>query len=145
MAIPESLKFDVRVRERLLKKGLITEAEVEQHLAGLPDRAEDALDIGIKQPALQTEAEREVIVVRTLARPAQPAPPPRMFGDDDDFEDEKPARAASAGAIDDDDLDDDDEDEDEDDEDEDEDKAKAKEEGEAKKEEPAAKVDDDWG
>src|SRR5262245_33960139 len=116
MAIPETLKFDVRVRERLLKKGLLTEAEVEQHLAGLPDRPEDALDIGIKQPALQTEAEREVIVVRTLARPAQPAPPPRMFGEDDDYEEEKPARTAAAGAgagaVDDDDLDDEDEDED---------------------------------
>jgi len=133
MAIPESLKFDVRVRDRLLKKGLLTEAEVEQHLASLPDRAEDALDIGIKQPALQTEAEREVIVVRTLARPAQPAPPPRMFGDDDDTYGEDKPRSASAGAVDDeDDLDDEDEDEDED-------------EGEAKKDDAAEKVDDDWG
>ena len=30
----ESLKFDVRVRERLHKKGIITEAEVKEHLAG---------------------------------------------------------------------------------------------------------------
>ncbi len=143
MAIPESLKFDVRVRERLLKKGLLTEAEVEQHLSSLPDRAEDALDIGIKQPALQTEAEREVIVVRTLARPAQPAPPPRMFGEDDEIFEEKP-RAAAAGAVDEEDLDDED-DEDLDDEDEDEDEEEVKKEGEEKKDESTEKVDDDWG
>ncbi len=101
----DALKFDVRVRERLLKKGLLTEAEVEQHLGALPDRADSALDVGIKQPALQTEAEREVLVVRTLARPAQPAAPPRMFGDDDDaYSDDK-----LDADIDDDDDDDDDE------------------------------------
>jgi hypothetical protein len=133
----DALKFDIRVRERLLKKGLLTEAEVEQHLSALPDRADSALEVGIKQPALQTEAEREVLVVRTLARPAQPAPPPRMFGDDDDaYSDDKLA-----------DIDDDDDDEDEDD-------AKpAKDEKpkvEAEKTEKVEKtektgVDDDWG
>ncbi|HEV8246587.1 MAG TPA: hypothetical protein VGP93_12500 [Polyangiaceae bacterium] len=112
------------MRERLLKKGAISESEVQEHLASLPDRSDDALEIGIKQPALQTEAEREVIVVRTLARPAQPVPPPRMFGDDDEiYTEEKPVRAAASRAAELDDLDDDDDDDlddDEDDEDEDE-------------------------
>jgi hypothetical protein len=133
----DALKFDVRVRERLLKKGLLTEAEVEQHLGSLPDRADGALEVGIKQPALQTEAEREVLVVRTLARPAQPVPPPRMFGDDDDAYSDDKLDA---------DIDDDDDDDDEDD-----DEAKpAKDEkpkGDAEKVEKAEKagVDDDWG
>ena len=133
----DALKFDVRVRERLLKKGLLTEAEVEQHLGALPDRADSALEVGIKQPALQTEAEREVLVVRTLARPAQPVPPPRMFGDDHDAYSDDKLDA---------DIDDDD--------DEDEDDAKpAKDEkpkAEPEKAEQAEKteksgVDDDWG
>src|SRR5690349_16433981 len=99
MPIPDTLKYDVRVREKLLSKNVLTEKEVDAHLAELPDRAEDAIEISIKQPALQTEAEREVLVVRTLARPAQPMPPPRMFGDDDDEiyeEEEKPVRGARA-------------------------------------------------
>lgn len=137
----DALKFDIRVRERLLKKGLLTEAEVEQHLGALPDRADSALDVGIKQPALQTEAEREVLVVRTLARPAQPAAPPRMFGDDDDaYSDDK--------------LDADIDDDDDDDDDEDEKPAKAeKPKAEAENAEKVEKtekteksgVDDDWG
>jgi hypothetical protein len=150
----DALKFDVRVRERLLKKGLLTEAEVEQHLSALPDRADSALEVGIKQPALQTEAEREVLVVRTLARPAQPVPPPRMFGDDDDAYSDK--------------LDADIDDDDDDDEDDDEakpgkdekakadaakpDAPKAEAEGKADAPKPDAEgkaeksgVDDDWG
>lgn len=100
----DALKFDVRVRERLLKKGLLSETEVEQYLGALPDSAENAVEIGIKQPALQTEAEREVLVVRTLARPAQPTPP-RPF-------DEEDSPIASAADKFDADIDDDDDDDD---------------------------------
>jgi hypothetical protein len=128
----DALKFDVRVRERLVKKGLLTEAEVDEHLNALPDRADNAVEVGIKQPALQTEAEREVLVVRTLARPAQPAPPPRMFGDDDDaYSDKLDA-----------DIDDDD-----DDDDDDADKKATKEEKPVADAEPKPEKsgDDDWG
>ena len=133
----DALKFDVRVRERLLKKGLLTEAEVEQHLSALPDRADSALEVGIKQPALQTEAEREVLVVRTLARPAQPAPPPRMFGDDDDSYSDK----LDADIDDDDDDDDDDEAKPAKDEKPKDEKPKGEVEAKAEK----SGVDDDWG
>jgi hypothetical protein len=136
----DALKFDIRVRERLLKKGLLTEAEVEQHLGALPDRADSALEVGIKQPALQTEAEREVLVVRTLARPAQPAAPPRMFGDDDDAYSDDKLDA---------DIDDDDDDDDEDEKPAKAEKPKAEAEN-AEKVEKTEKteksgVDDDWG
>jgi hypothetical protein len=149
MPIPDTLKFDVRVRERFLSKNVLTEAEVDGHLAELPDRAEDAIEISIKQPALQTEAEREVLVVRTLARPAQPAAPVRMFGDDDEIydDDEKPVRGARARDLDDDDDEDDDDDDDAEEKSESKDKDKDKADSAEKK--PAAEKgkesDDDWG
>jgi hypothetical protein len=47
-----SWDWDVRVRERNLKKGVLEEKDVEKHLAQLPDAAEQAESIGAAQPAL---------------------------------------------------------------------------------------------
>jgi hypothetical protein len=44
--------LDVRVRERNLKAGLITEKDVEKHLAALPDVADQAENFQTHQPAL---------------------------------------------------------------------------------------------
>ena len=44
--------FDVRVRERNLKRGLIDAKEVDKYLADLPDQAEQAELITQPQPAL---------------------------------------------------------------------------------------------
>jgi hypothetical protein len=44
--------FDVRVRERNLKAGSITEKDVEKYVAGLPDLADHAEPFGTSQPAL---------------------------------------------------------------------------------------------
>lgn len=49
--------FDVRVRERNLKAGLLTEKEVEKRLAALPDLADQTESFGASQPALQAPAE----------------------------------------------------------------------------------------
>ncbi|HLV66793.1 MAG TPA: hypothetical protein VKY73_13320 [Polyangiaceae bacterium] len=79
MPLPESFKFDTRVRERLLRRGLLSEAEVEKHLSALTDAAEGATEVDIKQPALQTDAERDYhLVVRSAPapRPLSVAPPP---------------------------------------------------------------------
>lgn len=48
----ELFKYDVRVRERMLKKGLLSDKAVAEHLQALPDRegATDALPLD--QPAL---------------------------------------------------------------------------------------------
>lgn len=43
---------DVRVRERNLKSGAITEKDVEKYVAGLPDLADQAEPFGTSQPAL---------------------------------------------------------------------------------------------
>ncbi|HEY3494829.1 MAG TPA: hypothetical protein VGK73_09095 [Polyangiaceae bacterium] len=100
MAIPADLKFDVRVRERLLASGLVSEAEVNQHLEALPDLQAQAVDLTVKQPALQAESDRDIVIVRSSgARP--PVAPVRPLDDDLD-----------APILDDDDDDDDDEDDD---------------------------------
>jgi hypothetical protein len=45
-------EWDVRVRERNLKKGIFDEKDVEKHLSQLPDAADQAESIGLPQPAL---------------------------------------------------------------------------------------------
>jgi hypothetical protein len=44
--------WDVRVRERNLRKGVIEEKDVEKHLSSLPDSADQAESIPVGQPAL---------------------------------------------------------------------------------------------
>lgn len=52
--------FDVRVRERNLKAGSLTDKDVEKYLSTLPDLAEQAEPFGTAQPALeQPEIEDE--------------------------------------------------------------------------------------
>lgn len=45
--------LDVRVRERNLKNGLLTEKDLEKHLAGLPDLEASTEPFGTHQPALE--------------------------------------------------------------------------------------------
>ncbi len=45
-------EWDVRVRERNLKKGVITEKDVEKHVRELPDHADESEAVGATQPAL---------------------------------------------------------------------------------------------
>jgi len=44
--------FDVRVRERNLKAGTVTDKDVEKYLGGLPDLADQSEAFGTSQPAL---------------------------------------------------------------------------------------------
>lgn len=44
--------FDVRVRERNLKAGTITDKDVEKYVGGLPDLADQSEPFGTSQPAL---------------------------------------------------------------------------------------------
>ena len=48
--------LDVRVRERNLKSGMLTEKDLDKHLAGLPDVADQAEPFSIGQPALADQA-----------------------------------------------------------------------------------------
>ena len=133
MPISDTLKNDIRVRDRLLRKNQLTDDEVERQDAALLDVEDKAVVLELKQPALQKESERAIDGPR-ISRPAPAARPApiRPFEEEDDDEvldpkaKVKPAVAAEADA-------DDDEDEDEeDDEDDDED-----EEAEAKEAPPA--------
>lgn len=148
MAIPASLKFDVRVRERLMGDGLLAESEVQKHLEALPDLDAQVVELTVKQPALQNESDRDIVIVRTSGvRP--PVMPIRsadddmpIIDDDDDDDDDldvaakkpeakKPVEKPKAKADVESDDDDDDEDEDE------KDKEAAPKDGEG--------VDKEWG
>lgn len=49
--------MDVRIRERNLKSGALTEKDVEKYLAALPDLEGEAESFGLAQPALAGGAE----------------------------------------------------------------------------------------
>ena len=134
MAIPAGLKFDVRVRERLVSDGLLAESDVQKHLEGLPDLESQATDIPVKQPALQTESDRDIVIVRTSGirppvAPVRPADDDMPIIDDDDDDDEldakkveakKPVERPKAKVEEEDDEDEDDDDDDDESEDKDE-------------------------
>jgi len=140
MASPAELKFDVRVRERLVGDGLLSESEVAKHLESLPDLEGQAVDLTIKQPALSNETDRDIVIVRTSGArppvaPVRPTDDDLPIPDDEDDDDEldevkpekkvaekaaeKPAPAPKAREVVEEKDDEDEDDEDEDDEDED--------------------------
>ena len=93
MAIPAELKLDVRVRERLVSDGLLAESEVQSHLDALPDLESQAVELTIKQPALQNESDRDIVIVRTSGvrppvAPIRPADDDMPIIDDDDDDDD---------------------------------------------------------
>jgi len=70
MPIPEDFKYDIRVRERMLRRGALTESELGKHTAALADVNDLVIEVELKQPALQRESERETrIVSRAAPRP----------------------------------------------------------------------------
>ncbi len=56
MRDPELFKYDVRVRERMLRAGRITGEEITQVLEGLPDLEGAAEVVPLNQPALDAAA-----------------------------------------------------------------------------------------
>src|SRR5262245_58165998 len=56
---PESFKFDTRIRDRLLKNGLLALDEVSKHVQALSDAAPQAETIALEQPALAAVKEPE--------------------------------------------------------------------------------------
>ena len=70
MPIPEFFKYDIRVRERMLKRGELTTAELSKHVDALADVADLVVEVELKQPALVKESERvERVVSRSAPRP----------------------------------------------------------------------------
>lgn len=52
--------MDVRVRERNLRSGALTDKDLDKYLASLPDLADQAEPFAIAQPALAEQPEPEV-------------------------------------------------------------------------------------
>jgi hypothetical protein len=73
--------FDVRVRERNLKAGTVTEKDVEKYIGGLPDLADQSEPFGTSQPALVQPALAQSAAVDTGSHDAD-------LGDDEDDEEE---------------------------------------------------------
>jgi hypothetical protein len=122
MPISDTLKNDIRVRDRLLRKNQLTDDEVERQDAALLDVEDKAVVLELKQPALQKESERAIDGPR-ISRPAPAARPApiRPFEEEDDDEEildpkAKPKAAPVAEADDEDDEDEDDEDDEDEDE-----------------------------
>jgi len=130
MAIPAELKFDVRVRERLMGDGLLAESDVQKHLDALPDLESQVVELTVKQPALTNESDRDIVIVRTSGvrppvLPVRSADDDMPIIDDDDDDDDldldpkkaeakKPVEKPKAKEEAEDEADDDDEDHDDD-------------------------------
>ncbi len=52
MTDPDPFKYDVRIRERMIRHGLLSEAEVTRHLDGLSDVETKCESVPQHQPAL---------------------------------------------------------------------------------------------
>jgi hypothetical protein len=48
----ELFKYDVRVRERMLTKGLLADKDLARHLEALPDREPSSERVSLEQPAI---------------------------------------------------------------------------------------------
>ena len=70
MPIPEFFKYDIRVRERMLKRGELSASELSKHVDALADVTDLVVEVELKQPALVKESERvERVVSRSAPRP----------------------------------------------------------------------------
>jgi hypothetical protein len=131
MPISDTLKNDIRVRDRLVRKNQLTDDEVERQDAALLDVEDKAVVLELKQPALQKESERAIDGPR-ISRPAPAARPApiRPFEEEDDDEEVLDPKAKLKAAVAPVAADDDDEDEDDEDDDDDEEEEVKKDEGE---------------
>ena len=97
-------KFDVRVRDRQLRRGALTPEAVATHIEALKDIADQAEDIPFPQPALQSAEALSAPELRSVAQIGSRALTAAASSAEDDLDDDE----------DEDDLNEDDKDEDED-------------------------------
>lgn len=78
MSEPELFKYDVRVRERMLHRGGVSEAQIKQRLDALPDLDAECEVMVLQQPALGHPESAAAQPEAAAAEPAfaPPAPPP---------------------------------------------------------------------
>jgi len=80
--------FDVRVRERNLKAGTVTEKDVEKYIGSLPDLADQSEPFGTSQPALAQPAVAAAVETREASH-AHGAADSADVGDEEDDEDDE--------------------------------------------------------
>lgn len=77
MSTPKKLvDYDVRVRERNLKSGLLSKEAVDEHLASLPDVAANAQTVDVPAPGTPHEEPKAEVKPEALVPPVQPPVPP---------------------------------------------------------------------
>lgn|GEM_PF-1312740 len=57
MSIEEEFRFDVRIQQRLMKKGLVQEDELKARLAALKDLEDDCEAVQVDQPGVNPPLE----------------------------------------------------------------------------------------
>ncbi|TKD07359.1 hypothetical protein [Polyangium fumosum] len=90
-----ALAHDLRVRERLLAAGVITQADIDSYLAGLSELETEAEGLGIPQPALVSASSAAAPAPQPIA--AAPAPAPAVSSAAVDVEDDIDDAADEAG------------------------------------------------
>jgi hypothetical protein len=83
--------FDVRVRERNLKAGTVTEKDVEKYIGGLPDLADQSEPFGTSQPALAQPAVAAAVEASHAHSGAGPHVGADVGDEEDDEDDEEDA------------------------------------------------------
>jgi len=84
MRNPDVFKYDVRVRDRMLRAGRITSEEVGRILEALPDLESSVESVPLNQPALDAAA------MATSASVIRQTYPPVADSDDDDEDEPAP-------------------------------------------------------
>ncbi len=83
MRDPDNFKYDVRVRDRMLKAGRVTTDDIAKVLDALPDVEAHAEVVPLNQPALDSAPAGVVSSTR------QSAPPSSISDDDEDDDDDE--------------------------------------------------------
>jgi hypothetical protein len=71
----EIFKYDVRIRERMLRKGTLSEGEVGKHLESLSDVASQGEDMVLRQPALHRHDDGPKLTKSVPPAPRSVPPP----------------------------------------------------------------------
>ena len=85
MTESDQFKFDVRVREHMIRRSALDDSELQKHLAGLSDLDDKCDHLNLRQPALgRAEPESSARASGPPAAPRSVPPPPRAETDFDD-------------------------------------------------------------
>ena len=87
MRDPDIFKYDVRVRDRMLRAGRVNTDDIARLLDALPDLEANLDIVTLNQPALDAAAAGAGAVVASATRQSVPPSPPLEDASDDDPDD----------------------------------------------------------